>query len=444
MNGDDVYSFNDGFYVYENPSGYSILSKYKKLPDGREKYTSVVGNLNESGGKIISLFGKGNTISNVLKEIKGRYGKDAEKDAAEFIEWLIKRNYLQNKRRSDRAVIGSRDFYLPAAITFEVTERCVQSCIHCYIKDIKTPERLTPTGMKYILDLLEPYGLPISVNITGGEPFLVDGIWDFFDILSKRDYLHWALFTTGIPVDEKISKRLSQYPNLAGIHVSLDGNEELHDFIRGKGSYKKTIRGIKNILKYNKNILIATITIKGRAKETIEAIVSEMKNLNIPLDRLQLEPYFIPVGRGEKIKDLVPTLDEIELTNKLMHEYGILEQARDTEAMIQKSHDLGIGEGNCGAGYITLDIAPNGDVYPCIIMTSYPQFRMGNIFDDSMEKIFKEEARKWVYRKTPSEATCGNCPFLPFCRKCFGFEIAYCKHPGWLIPQGLPDDAENK
>ena len=152
--------------------------------------------------------------------------------------------------------------------------------------------------------------------------------------------------------------------------------------------------------------------------------------------------YIIPVGRGESMKGEVLTMEEfakgVELSNRHNIERSDFNKWKErdftkVENFSKMSHKLGIGEGNCGTGYISVAVTPNGDIYPCSIMVSYPLFKMGNIFEDTLEKIFKTEAERWVYRKTPSRETCGDCKYLPYCNKCFGFEIAFCNNPGWLL-----------
>ena len=40
-------------------------------------------------------------------------------------------------------------------------------------------------------------------------------------------------------------QKLKKYKNLLQIIVSIDGDEEIHDSIRGKGNFSKSIEGIK-------------------------------------------------------------------------------------------------------------------------------------------------------------------------------------------------------
>ena len=304
------------------------------------------------------------------------------------------------------------------------------------------PERLDANTIKSILDKFKLYNLPLNVQVTGGEPLLLENIWEIFDILDTYPNLRWALYTTAILVNDYASMRLSKYKNLYEIHVSLDGNKEMHDSLRGKGSFEKTIKGIKNLNKYNVNkIQVGCMLRHGMVEKTMKEIIKIIDGLGISRKRLNMG-YIIPVGRAESMKEEVLTMEEFAKGVELSYRYGIERSDFNkwkkmdftkVENFSKMSHKLGIGEGNCGAGYISVAITPNGDVYPCSIMVSYPRFKMGNIFNDTFEKIFRTEAERWVYRKNPSRETCGDCKYISYCNKCFGFEIAFCNNPGWLL-----------
>jgi len=149
--------------------------------------------------------------------------------------------------------------------------------------------------------------------------------------------------------------------------------------------------------------------------EIVHAVVKVIRGLGIPLDIQELG-YIIPLGKGESMNDQVLTMPEFVEGLELAMKYGITHtdlskwkhdiENHGKEKFMSFPHKLGVGAGNCGAGYI---------------------------FEDSMEKIFKKEAEKWVYIKTPSIDTSANCKYLPYCDKCVGFEMAFRKHLGWML-----------
>jgi len=53
---------------------------------------------------------------------------------------------------------------------------------------------------------------------------------------------HLAMSTNGL-----ISQYIHTFQKNDGIQVSVDGDEKVHNFIRGKDSYKKSIKCFENV-----------------------------------------------------------------------------------------------------------------------------------------------------------------------------------------------------
>ena len=91
----------------------------------------------------------------------------------------------------------------------------------------------------------------------------------------------------------------------------------------------------------------------------------------------------------------------------------------------------------CVAGYSSLTILPNGDVYPCRRLPIY----VGNVLKQSLEEIFykSKELRKL---RNPGNINirCQNCPYFDEClggAKCVSY--GYWKDSYLENPQFLPD-----
>ncbi len=99
--------------------------------------------------------------------------------------------------------------------------------------------------------------------LSGGEPLIRpnDAISILEHSLTKGN--NTLLLTNGMLITETIATKLSSLTNLR-IRVSLDGSSEMnHDFMRGKGTFKKTLIGIDRLIKagYNKKLLEIGCTI---------------------------------------------------------------------------------------------------------------------------------------------------------------------------------------
>jgi MoaA/NifB/PqqE/SkfB family radical SAM enzyme len=136
---------------------------------------------------------------------------------------------------------------------------CNLRCSYCVAESSpKTPRRAVDLAtVQKIIDEALDLGFQ-SIYFTGGEPFLLDEIYDMLSYASAHmptTVLTNAMLFRGARL-EKLSSILNQ--NLT-IQVSLDGScPEHHDPYRGSGSWKKTLEGISTIQKCNFQVRIST------------------------------------------------------------------------------------------------------------------------------------------------------------------------------------------
>ncbi len=94
----------------------------------------------------------------------------------------------------------------------------------------------------------EAYDMPFSpsFNVTGGEPLLRSDLEEILRMISDSGFAIFLL-TNGTLVDEDMSRMLAAIP-VKGVQVSLEGPQDIHDLIRGKGSFASAIRGARHLL----------------------------------------------------------------------------------------------------------------------------------------------------------------------------------------------------
>ena len=121
------------------------------------------------------------------------------------------------------------------------TNRCNLNCLYCQNEphpDLPVRPNWT---VNQIVKFLESDDSP-TICFYGGEPLLfMDLILDVMDNISAD---HYTLQTNGLLLNKLPTKYLNQF---SSILVSIDGNKEITDFSRGKGTYTKIAENIKNI-----------------------------------------------------------------------------------------------------------------------------------------------------------------------------------------------------
>ena len=148
------------------------------------------------------------------------------------------------------------------ALAVEVTTRCNGSCSHCFARSGISRRFSLPVDLvKEIIVEGRDVGYR-HLHITGGEPLLWESLFEVLDYGFGLGYETIFMNTNGTLLTKETSKRLADYGG-SSISVSLDGPEDLHDRIRGKGSYMKAMRGIENALTGGNDLTVFTTVTKS-------------------------------------------------------------------------------------------------------------------------------------------------------------------------------------
>ena len=126
-------------------------------------------------------------------------------------------------------------------LDLHIVDFCQLNCKHCYLNK---GSRVMPLDMLRAIctDFLKTdFPLPQSeLILSGGEPLLYPNFVDACNIVRKLNG-HITMSTNGI----LIPKCIHTFERNDGIQVSIDGDRETHDGIRGKGSYDKAIEALE-------------------------------------------------------------------------------------------------------------------------------------------------------------------------------------------------------
>ncbi|MBI5027148.1 MAG: radical SAM protein [Nitrospirae bacterium] len=158
-------------------------------------------------------------------------------------------------------------------LELQITNRCNLRCGHCYLGK---PGEID-LGLKEIKNILEELEAMqgLRLLLSGGEPLLHPEFWKINDLLPEFA-LRSVLLTNGTLLNTKTVRRL----NVHEIQVSLDGLEDGHDFLRGKGTFKKALHGITNAKEAGINVSVATMVHVGNLDE-FDGLESLLKNFGI-------------------------------------------------------------------------------------------------------------------------------------------------------------------
>ena len=135
-------------------------------------------------------------------------------------------------------------------LDIELTERCNNDCIHCYINLPENDEKargreLSAAEIKRILGEAADLGC-LTVRFTGGEPLLRPDFEEIY-LVARNLGMEVVLFTNACLLNPKLADLLKRVPPLRRIEVSVYGmtRASYERVSRAKGSFKAAWRGIR-------------------------------------------------------------------------------------------------------------------------------------------------------------------------------------------------------
>jgi radical SAM protein with 4Fe4S-binding SPASM domain len=361
------------------------------------------------------------------------------------------------------AWFGLRRPYVPGApfqVVWNITRACNLKCLHCYENaGVKGSDELTTDQALRGIDILADAGVLI-LAFSGGEPTIRPDIIQLVKRSSDRG-MFTAIATNAVLFSSR--KRVREFieAGLKFAQISLDGlNPETHDRFRGvRGTFEKTVQGIKNCVGEGLFVEMATTATRYNLKEIPEMIDFAAK-LGVNWFMLY---NFVPTGRGAEIIESDLTPDEREgvlrtCWNRMkMSDINVLSTApqfariaQEIEAHLVLTGDAaavasGMNEegatvipthfynpqlpgqlkqladfiGGCGAGRFYMSLEPNGDMYPCVFFPHEDAVKVGNLFKDNFEDVWRNSKLFWKIREKEKLAEkCGGCQYRYTCGGC--------------------------
>ena len=305
-------------------------------------------------------------------------------------------------------------------ITIDVTSKCNLRCKHCRVNEIGYD--MTLDEIEEVLNKLTDFK-PRGVFISGGEPLIRD---DIVEIVKKSKKLApvTILNTNSLLLTENKLKELID-SGLNYIQVSVDGIEEQHDYIRGKGTYKKTIEKMKLINEYSDQIKLHISSVVSQKNidymEEFARQILEIEKINVQILGFK---RFIP---NNVLKDtaalgkdgLKKLYKNLELLQKKYNEKttivsdmpmkNVFNEKRAIEVM--KKYNLScVG---CSAGVNGISIRNDGTVTPCTLL----YISCGNILKQNLKEIL-QNADMVKIKNRELKGKCGKCQYKLICGGC--------------------------
>jgi len=316
-------------------------------------------------------------------------------------------------------------------VMWYITEKCNLRCKHCYSGDewisSTRNEELGFAECKNVIsqieELKENYHI-VRVGLLGGEPFMRKDIWNVIELLYQIG-ISVNIATNGTLITSETAEKLKDI-GVSFVQVSLEGpNEEVNDKIRGKGSFRKAIKGLENLI----NVGIKTSIMMTVSKYNINYI-DKMIDLGLQVGVSSVTfNRFIPIGRGksssnftlsrQEFKQMIQTIIREKIRNKNNIEIWCEDPLFYSNYY---SRDLNYAKGGCSAGISVIAILPNGLIYPCrklpIVLGNVKENRLNSILlkgNNSILNILRtREQLKGKCGRCDKKFICGGCRAMAY------------------------------
>jgi len=196
---------------------------------------------------------------------------------------------------------------------------CNLRCTYCVAESSPRTARraLSFEVIQQLLDEAESLGFE-QLFFTGGEPFILDDIYEKLDYASNL--FPTTVLTNGMLFrGKRLQKLRSNASDNLSIQVSLDGAQpELHDAYRGEGTWAKTVDGIKQLKADGFHVCISTTETQAN-KNQIDELRAFVNRLGIeeqdhfvrPLTRRGFSEEGLEVGVNNLLPEVTISSDGV-------------------------------------------------------------------------------------------------------------------------------------
>lgn len=224
------------------------------------------------------------------------------------------RFYRRGRKRQRRwgsqfeNAVRDGSFKLPSAavVQFIPTEACNLRCPFCnqwgengyFLAGARKVENMDARALISLLRQLSPRDS--LINVHGGEPFAYKHVDSLLATLAERNFD--VLITTNGTLMKSHLPSLARIRNLAFI-LSIDGDEDTHDRVRGPGTFKRIADGLEGLFTLRRAlglplplVIMSTVVCEwttdviDKAYETAAALGVFIVNYNLR--------YFMPESAG--------------------------------------------------------------------------------------------------------------------------------------------------
>jgi MoaA/NifB/PqqE/SkfB family radical SAM enzyme len=276
----------------------------------------------------------------------------------------------------------------PLEIFQRVSYRCNLRCKYCGLWRA-TKKEMTTCQIKKAMKEFGSIGTRFW-EFGGGEPLLRSDIGELIDYAKKQGISFRQLVTNGYFFEQKID----ELKNLTKIYFSLDGPKDVHERIRGKGSYDKVIRAIELAIDSKLNpAIISVLSIYN-----LNNNFSGLKWLLNFIKKTDIQINIQPIFPHQYCNDLVAPLmckekyiKALEMIKKFKQETNLVRNSTSVYDIWINGLNGNSNNLKCWGGIAFASLFPDGSLAPCFYKEKESLNAIKNGFLNTFNKLQSQQ-----------------------------------------------------
>lgn len=302
---------------------------------------------------------------------------------------------------------------VPLHVQFDLTYRCNERCVHCYL-DHHDHGEMTTAEIKRLLEEMADAGV-LTLTLSGGEIFLRK---DFFEIIEHARQLTFCvkLKTNALLIGEREARRLRDLA-VQEIQVSIYSHRpEVHDAITlVPGSLKRSLAAIRFLKAQGLKVVMANVLMRQNMRD-----YSGVQDLAHEIGvEFTLDPTITPMMDGDR--SILGLGVDGETLREVFRDASVVGDVSEFCAIPPGTEESDLEARPCSAGHTSCYVSPYGDVFPCV------QFPLptGNVRRERFVDIWRDSSQMNEVRaiRLKHLPTCSSCTHASACSRCPG--LAY-------------------
>jgi putative radical SAM domain protein len=328
-------------------------------------------------------------------------------------------NYLQNKEDLERFRDTTELFFEEHHKTprihscqIELTNRCNERCIHCYIPHELKNKTLSTEIIFDVFEQLHEMGT-LGLTLSGGEALCHPDICKILRKARELDFSINLLSNITLMSDEILECIKEINPSLVQTSLYSMIPEEHDKITQLKGSQQKTFHNLERLIEAQVPVQISCPTMKTNFRSYKQVL--EWASAH----RCKSQTDFIMMARTDFSTDNLDERLSLDETKELIRDmlvadvdYGEYLEDYKPDTDIEKIKEQPI----CGVGVDNICLAANGTYYPCSGWQGLPvgtvKQRLKDVWENSPQLKMLRNIKKKSFPK------CLSCEDKDFCAMC--------------------------